>query len=458
MKMKNSMKIGRWQLHWIMLALITLCFASCKDDNEEQGGGFDPDKPVVVADFIPKVGGLATRMVLYGDNFGNDPSRVKVIIGGQNAKVIGVNNQNLHCIVPARAYDGDIKVIIMDDNGDEVAHAVSESNFVYKKKMLVSTFLGDYVEKSTDLIRKDGPFRDCGSFETMKWLSFDPENSDHLYMACEFKGTRLIDFEKEYVSTFTTNLNRVPCINWTLSGDLIVTLDQDSELGIGNFLFSRSSGFTSRSDLSSGRGVLSTAIHPINGEMYFTRYRAGDVQQFDFATASVKTIFQNPYARVKFLIFIHPTGDYAYLVESSRHYIMRTDYDWVAKRFMIPYLVCGSAGSAGYADGVGSSVRLNFPTQGVFVKNISYEEQGGDQYDFYFCDTNNHAIRKLTPRGRVETFAGRGNNGTWGYNDGDLRLEARFNSPESIVYDKKRECFYVGDSNNYLIRKIGYEE
>lgn len=458
MKMKNNVKIGRWQIHWMMLALITLCFASCKDDNEDQEGSFDPDKPVVVSDFIPKVGGLATRMVLYGDNFGNDASRVKVTIGGQNAKVVGVKNQSLHCIVPARAYDGDIVVIIVDENGEEIARAVSESNFVYEKKMLVSTFLGDYVEKESDRVIKDGPFGDCGSFRNMRWLTFDPQNPSHMYVACQQGGTRLIDFEREYVSTMSTNIDNVSSINWTLNGDMILSRDHSSDAAIGIFLFSRESGFTSRTDVCLGRGVKATAIHPVNGEMYFTRFRAGDVQRYDFGTGILETIFQNPYAGVHFILIIHPTGDYAYLVECERHYIMRTDYDWETERFMTPYLVCGSAGNAGYADGVGSSARLNWPMQGTFVKNPDYEPQGGDQYDFYFCDRDNHAIRKLTPMGRVETFAGRGNNGTWGYNDGDLRLEARFNWPESIVYDELRKCFYVGDTRNFLIRKIGYEE
>ena len=56
--------------------------------------------------------------MLYGDNFGNDVSRVKVTIGGQNAKVVGVKNQSLHCYVPSKAYEGDIEVTILDEYGD----------------------------------------------------------------------------------------------------------------------------------------------------------------------------------------------------------------------------------------------------------------------------------------------------------------------------------------------------
>jgi IPT/TIG domain. len=449
------MKSKNW--HYSIVLMLIVCIGGCKDENDDGSDNFDPDKPVVISDFIPKVGGLATRLVLYGDNFGNDISKIKVIIGGQDAKVVGVKNQNLHCIVPARAYDGDIEVIITDENGEEMARTEAESHFTYEKKLLVSTFLGKYAERVDDVVIKNGPFDDSGSFRDMRWLSFDPQNPNHLYMACQTRGTRLIDFEKEYVSTFSTGIDNVSSVNWTLEGDMILSRDHANDAAIGTFLFTRASGFVSKSDISLGRGLKSTDTHPVNGEMYFTRFRAGDVQRYDFETRELKTVFQNPYGGVHFLLIIHPTGEYAYLVESERHYIMRTDYNWETKEFMIPYLVCGAAANAGYADGVGSSARLAWPLQGVFVQNPDYEGNE-DEYDFYFCDRDNHAIRKLTPLGRVETFAGRGNNGTWGYNDGDLRTEARFNQPQAIVYDELRQCFYVGDNNNYLIRKIGYEE
>lgn len=450
------MKSKYWHCSFLLMLIIVT--VGCKQDEDDGGSGsYDPTKQLIINDFIPKEGGLGTRLILYGDNFGDNVSKVKVIIGGQNAKVIGVKNKYLHCIVPARAYNGDIEVIILDDDGEEIARAECEKTFIYEKKLLVSTFLGKFVEKQTDLVRKDGPFDDCGSFENMRWLTFDPQNPNHMYIACQTKGTRLVDFDKEYVSTFTTNINNVSSINWTLGGDMIVSRDHASDAAIGVFMFTRASGFTSRNDVCLGRGIKATAIHPINGEMYFTRFRAGDVQRYDFETGRLETIFQNPYGGVHFMLMIHPTGGYGYIVESERHYIMRTDYNWETKTFMIPYLVCGAAATSGYADGVGSKARLNWPMQGVFVKNPAYEGQQ-DEYDFYFCDKENHAIRKLTPLGRVETFAGRGNNGTSGYNDGDLRKEARFKQPESIVYDEVRQCFYVGDSGNYLIRRIGYEE
>ena len=64
----------------------------------------------------------------------------------------------------------------------------------------------------------------------------------------------------------------------------------------------------------------------------------------------------------------------------------------------------------------------------------------------------------LTPQGRVSTYAGRGNNGTSGYANGDLRTEARFLSPQAIAYDEEKNCFYIGDTGNWIIRKIAQEE
>ena len=142
----------------------------------------------------------------------------------------------------------------------------------------------------------------------------------------------------------------------------------------------------------------------------------------------------------------------------NKHVIYRADYDFDEKTFTTPYLVCGKYDDKGITDGVGGNVRMNEPQQGCFVKNEEYAGQK-DEYDFYFVDKQNHCVRTLTPTGRVKIYAGRPNgDGTKGFNDGDLRKEARFNYPASIVWDEKRECLLVGDSNNHRIRKIAMED
>jgi hypothetical protein len=461
MKIKNKVKTRRWQIHWMLFGLIALSLTHCKQDELPQEVGYDPSKAVTVTDFYPKEGSVGNNLVIYGENFGNDLSKIKVMIGGKPAKVIGVKNNAIYCIIPEKAYAGDIQVTILGGNNEELAHGAAKEPLSYTRKLLVSTFLGKYYQVPSNFEEKEGPFNDCGGFKGILWLTFDPKNYNHLYFSADVNSCRLIDFEKQYVSYFRTDLDRVSILNWRIDGsqDMIVSHNHSSDTKNGNYLFTRESNFIQKKAIEVyARGVNGTIVHPQNGELYYSRYRAGDIRRYDFNTKEDKLVFSNPYSAVAVYMVMHPSGDYAYLVEFEKHFIMRTDYDREKKTFKTPYTICGAAGTSGYADGIGTNARLNSPVQGVFVKNPDYEIAGGDQYDFYFCDKANHAIRILTPQGRVSTFAGRGNNGTSGYADGDLRTEARFNNPQAIAYDEVKKVFYIGDTGNWLIRKIAKEE
>ena len=103
--------------------------------------------------------------------------------------------------------------------------------------------------------------------------------------------------------------------------------------------------------------------------------------------------------------------------------------------------------------------------QGTFVKNEKYIEQHKDDiYDFYVADGKlwgNHPgdlIWKVTPNAEAIRYAGRGSvamdNSHFGYVDGDLLQEARFNGPHSIAFDEVNKIFYIGDEYNRRIRQI----
>lgn len=462
MKTKSIMKSGNYRISWMLMILIAICFGSC-NSNDDKEDGFDPSKPVVVTEFTPEEGSIGTRMFLYGENFGTDPSKVKVTIGGVEAPVIGVDNTMIYCMVPGKAYEGDIKVQIVDDNGEPIAKVDVEGKFNYVKKMRVSTLLG-YKDDKDKFEVKDGPFEDCGGVGRSWWLSFDPKNHDHLYVAGEGQSLRLIDFSKRYLSTTTVTHKKIRAISWTLHGDsMIITHDQNSATSPSTYVFSRESGFKSQVPLINSKNCNTGAIHPVNGELYYNLYDQAQVLRYDWETQKSEVLFPIGTNNWDFNIQIHPSGNYAYIVVLPKHIIFRSDYDWATKRFTTPYDICGEREKAGWVDGVGKKVRLDYPSQGTFVKNQEYIDKGADDiYDFYFCDRNNNCIRILTPNGKVTTFAGRGspgvNNSTSGYIEGDLRTEARFNNPEGIVYDEERQCFFIGDRSNRRIRKIGYEE
>ena len=53
MKMKSKTKSFCQYTQWVVLALLTLIFASCKD-NDDATGDFDPNKPVVISEFYKR--------------------------------------------------------------------------------------------------------------------------------------------------------------------------------------------------------------------------------------------------------------------------------------------------------------------------------------------------------------------------------------------------------------------
>ena len=104
--------------------------------------------------------------------------------------------------------------------------------------------------------------------------------------------------------------------------------------------------------------------------------------------------------------------------------------------------LAGKAGSAGSADGVGAAARFNNPT------GIACDAAG----DLYVCDSDDCAIRKITPAGQVTTVAGKA--GSVGAADGSGAV-ATFDNPTGIAVDAAGSL-YVCDYGSDTIRKITF--
>lgn len=97
-------------------------------------------------------------------------------------------------------------------------------------------------------------------------------------------------------------------------------------------------------------------------------------------------------------------------------------------------------GAFGWADGLGKDATFSEPDALV-------ADAAGN---VYVSDLQTHLIRKITPAGMVSTFAGKPNNA--GANNG-IGSAAKFNGPRGLAIDPAGNI-YVADQANNLIRKI----
>ncbi len=103
-------------------------------------------------------------------------------------------------------------------------------------------------------------------------------------------------------------------------------------------------------------------------------------------------------------------------------------------------VLAGQPGVLGSANGTGSVARFNAPS------GTAVDSSG----NVYVADTNNNAIRKVTPAGVVTTLAGQP--GSFGGADG-TGSAARFYSPFGVAVDSAGNI-YVADTDNHTIRKV----
>jgi sugar lactone lactonase YvrE len=102
--------------------------------------------------------------------------------------------------------------------------------------------------------------------------------------------------------------------------------------------------------------------------------------------------------------------------------------------------LAGMAGESGAQDGRGRTARFNAP------RGLATDATG----NVYVMDTNNAAVRKITPDGHVTTFAGK--TGEPGFADGPAAA-ARFNGLRAGIVDDQGNLI-VADEGNGAVRQI----
>ena len=458
----------------VWASLIVLCLTvfvcSCKDD-AVSSNGYDPSRSVVFTDFSPNEGSIRTKFYIHGENFGTDPSKIHISIGGQEAYTIGSSGTEIYCMVPRRAFDGVVKVSIESADGKSVVEHEFEERFNYVSKTTVGTLCGKVDEegRAGDV---DGAFADA-EFARPEWLMLDTFGIEKsLYVITSGSSMRNVNLDAKTVTTTITNgqglFKSMQYSTFDATGDTIFITDDNGQSNQDMMEVSyllRDDRFSRAQPYVYDRCGYSCYYHPLNKSLYYNTYFKGALNKATYDPVTKGMVGKELFPVYEgddghsYLIG-HPEGKYLYVL--GNHCIFKLTYDKATHEFLNPIIFAGQLQQADYKDGTSTTARFNQPYQGTFVKNEDYVKEGkGDVYDFYLCDRQNHCIRKVTPDGVVSTYAGRGSTSSdgnvWGYIDGDLRKEARFNQPCGIAYDEETQTFYVCEPENHRIRTISVE-
>lgn len=435
-----------FNLIWMVFGFLLL-IVGCNEDKKSTA--FDPNQAVKFTEFMPDSGGIRTKFIVKGSNFGEDKSQVKVYfkdeVGNEReALVLGVKPDVIYAQVPKQA--GGESHVRVEIAGKEAELSNAEKTFKYIVTSSVSTVVG----KAKEGGNKDGTLGET-TFNTPRYVAVD--NDDNVFIFDSDGRTRLSSIEQNKTITLLDGM--------VIDQPLFIDKEKKQLFGpcdnanFGCFLFDANVSWVADKMgqlLANGGWMHSVVLDPVDSTFVIYRQNTGQLwtQPFD---KNKRTLNPNKAKRIGTLYNVgsnglcayNPVDKYVYCVLHSKSAVYRfkltRDTDgWPALDGDIEEYIPGAG--AGFRDGDVQEAQFNEP------RGIAIDKEG----NLYIADVNNHRIRKVdTKLNIVTTIAGSGK----GYKDGDP-LEAQFDQPWGVYLDKN-EFLYIADQNNHCIRKLAIE-
>ena len=436
---KSLSRIQRFCL-FLMLSFAFVSVFSCSDDKENQGGSgapYDPNQPVKITKFYPDSGGMATKVIIEGSNFGTDISKIRVYYNEKKAAVVRSNGNMLYVITPRTPGDDcNISVVVGKDS------LTFNETFEYTTTTTVSTITGR--PETTEMV--DGTLAEA-TFDNPRYICLDAEKN--MYVSDWNKaGIRQINEEKNVVSTLIKE-NGVSLPNAPTSDAEGKVIYFPNDQGWVLFQFDPARQWEPQrialrvAEDSEPFDVKDNWKHCVvankdDGYMY-TRYYNGYLIKYDGRTKAAWLVDTGLDANTDSYYCYDPHDD-------SKLYISFPNYHYIGlynlKDSTLTTLA-GTSGKADHQDGEAQDALFNKPRQ------ICVDSDG----NIYVADSGNHCIRKIDTDGIVTTVIGLPK--VAGYVDGNPD-NAQFRTPEGVAIDED-DIIYVADAGNKCIRKLAIE-
>lgn len=430
------------------------CFSGCDSKSDVAINVHDPNKPIVLTSFYPLEGGARDKILLDGENFGNDPSKIKVYFNNAKASIVSSSGNRIYAIVPRLpGADPRISVVIGADS------VLYDGSFVYHVQAQVSTVTGNGQKNF-----KPGVLSEAEVYG--KYLELDADGN--IFMSWRDGGspatfgvarinekqnivTPLIESEAAGRVLYANGLTVDRATGMLTAAhestkEVIFTFDPREAW----YPRQRNAKFTP-TDLSSivdaDRYKNFITFCPYDGYLY-TRYRDGKIAKINPETFEATVVFQGPYGS-QYGQAINPAKPWLLYITLHSN-ATPTEFrqgisvlDLRDPKGSGGFKRLNAPGGSGFRDGPLADALFNYP------KDIKFDNSG----NMFVADYGNHCIRMVSADNIVTTVAGQP--GTSGYKDGGP-IESLFNQPWGVAVNEQGDI-YIADWSNARIRKLVIE-
>lgn len=436
---------------------------SCGSDEKESENynePYDPNSPLVVNAIGPEKGGLGTRVVVSGLNFGNDTSKIKLYFNEKEALILKAQSNALYAMVPKQPGDSSIiKVAIKEgENSDgtpKYREAILEDKkFKYNVRATVTTVAGQYnVEKAVD-----GPALEA-TFARPVMLSVDKNGQNILISDDNGKSIRHLSLKDNKVSTVVSDMNSPWQNSYNYKFDKFFVVERGTALRPHLFTgiyekdnWQEPEKFYDQKDASNNYIARNMGYYGLASDDEYVFLLSAYGSRFvrvHHETRKVELIGENLDFDSWSHITMNKKNGMIYVSAEGRGRIYRFDpyytppghtTPWITQK-EIEHIVGTGKGNA--KEGNGTAAQLGD------IEGITSDWDG----NVYVADYHNHIIWKIDEEFNATIFAGVP--GTSGYQDGKPK-EALFFKPYDVAATPDG-ILYVADTFNRVIRCVAIQ-
>lgn len=474
--------------------------SSCEDKGQSGFQTFDPSKPIEVTEFYPDSGGIATPIIIEGNNFGSDTTGLKVFFQDtlgvkHKAGLVGSNGKKIYAMVPKLTYLRKINIIVERTQKDgQTVSGVAEDNFYYKTQTTVSTVVGKPETDNNSMPTVAGDFSSA-TLSAPHAIVLDDEDNIFIiergFNAQNGIGSQGARNEKgEGVSSnlviadtkaqsstvilYNASNSNAPTFSGE-DGNEAVYVPEDG--GLYYYQMSKSLSYAPRrrslitgpdtKDVIEGNYKYSFVANKEDNMIYTVMWK-GQLVRFNPSTRNVEVLLDKvlpdiPNARGdigsnNYCIFSPLEPNILYYSMEDYNIIGRVDVSQLADKDPKTYkgeyyagkaIVDGPVNGRGWEDGLLESARFYAP------KQICFTADG----KLYIADTGNHCIRVIdttVPKEKATVNTAIGLPQSAGFKDGGPDL-AKFYYPSGVAVNSDGSIVYVADHKNKVIRKLSIE-